>query len=111
MSEQTNLGRPEEREGSGLLLSVEPLRAGAELNADADSDKSDALGGDESGERNHLLRGRGGGTDEAGDSDGSDLLGGDSDASDAKGGDSDGTDLLGGDSDRSDRVDAGGSDR
>ena len=111
MSEQTNLGRPEEREGSGLLLSVEPLRAGAELNADADSDKSDALGGDESADGTDLIGDRADGTDEAGDSDGSDLLGGDSDASDAKGGDSDGTDLLGGDSDSSDRVDADGSDR
>ena len=91
MSEQINSGQTNEREAespaSGLLLSVEPLRASAQLNAS--DDNADAGG---SGEKDT--------SDDASDTD----------SSDAGGADTDLTDALGAETDGSDAADADGSD-
>ena len=82
MSEQINSGQIEEREtpDSGLLLSVEPLQASAQLNA---SDDNADTGG--SGEKDT--------SDDAGtDADGTDTSGTDTDLTDALGADTDGSD-------------------
>jgi hypothetical protein len=100
MSEQINSGQTEERDAaaaaaaaavtpaSGLLLSVEPLQASAQLSAS--DDNADAGG--------------------SGEKDTSDDAGGDTDSSDAGGADTDLTDSLGADTDSSDAADADGSD-
>jgi hypothetical protein len=90
MSEQINAGQIEEREtpASGLLLSVEPLQASAQLNAS--DDNADAGG--------------------SGEKDTSDDAGGDTDSSDASGADTDLTDALGADTDGSGAADADSSD-
>ncbi|MDQ1558915.1 MAG: hypothetical protein QOG00_1370 [Pyrinomonadaceae bacterium] len=91
MSEQINSGQTEESaetHASGLLLSVEPLQASAQLNAS--DDNADAGG--------------------SGVKDTSDDAGGDTDSSDAGGADTDLTDTLGADTDGSDAADADGSD-
>lgn len=99
MSEQINSGQMEEREemaASGLLLSVEPLQASAQLNA---SDDNADTGG--SGTKDT--------SDDAGaDADGSDTSGADTDLTDALGADTDGSDAA--DSDGSDSSDSDGSD-
>ncbi len=94
MSEQINSGQVEESEisTSGLLLSVEPLQAGAQL--DASDGKADTGG---AGEKDTS-------DDTSADADGSDESG-------TKGADTDLTDALGADSDGSDdTADADGSD-
>jgi hypothetical protein len=90
MSEQINSEPTAEREtpASGLLLSVEPLQASAQLNA---SDDNADTGG-------------------SGVKDTSDDAGTDADSSDASGGDTDLTDALGADTDGSDAADTDGSD-
>ena len=91
MSEQINSGQIEEREempASGLLLSVEPLQASAQLNA---SDDNADTGG-------------------SGEKDTSDDAGADADGSDTGGTDTDLTDALGADTDGSDAADTDGSD-
>jgi len=90
MSEQINSEQTKEREtpASGLLLSVEPLQASAQLNA---SDDNADTGG-------------------SGDVDTSDDAGTDTDGSDTSGADTDLTDSLGADTDGSDAADADGSD-
>jgi hypothetical protein len=93
MSEQINSGQAKESEqtpDSGLLLSVEPLHASAQLNA---SDDNADTGG--SGEKDT--------SDDAGaDADGSDTSGADTDLTDALGADTDGSDTDSSDSDSSD---------
>jgi hypothetical protein len=82
MSEQINSEQTTEREtpDSGLLLSVEPLQASAQLSA---SDDNADTGG--SGEKDT--------SDDAGtDTDGSDTSGADTDLTDALGADTDGSD-------------------
>ncbi len=94
MSEQINSGQVEESETStsGLLLSVEPLQAGAQLNA---SDDNADTGG--SGEKDTS-------DDASADADGRDESG-------TKGADTDLTDTLGADTDGSDdTADADSSD-
>ncbi|HZH91068.1 MAG TPA: hypothetical protein VEX70_10685 [Pyrinomonadaceae bacterium] len=91
MSEQINSGQIQEREetnASGLLLSVEPLQASAQLSA---SDDNADTGG-------------------SGEKDTSDDAGTDADGSDAGGADTDLTDALGAETDGSDAADADGSD-
>jgi hypothetical protein len=91
MSEQINSGQTKESEqtpDSGLLLSVEPLQASAQLNA---SDGNADTGG-------------------SGEKDTSDDAGADTDGSDASGADTDLTDALGADTDGSDAADSDGSD-
>ncbi len=93
MSEQINSEQIQEREtpASGLLLSVEPLQASAQLSA---SDDNADMGG--SGEKDT--------SDDAGaDADGSDSTG-------VSGGDTDLTDALGADTDNSDAADTDSSD-
>jgi cobalamin biosynthesis protein CobT len=100
MSEQINSGQIEEREtpGSGLLLSVEPLQASAQLNA---SDDNADTGG--SGVKDT--------SDDAGaDTDGSDTSGTDTDLTDALGADTDGSDAADTDGSDSDSSDSDGSD-
>lgn len=101
MSEQINSGQIEEREttpASGLLLSVEPLQASAQLNA---SDDNADTGG--SGEKDT--------SDDAGsDADGSDASGADTDLTDALGADTDGSDAADTDSSDSDSSDSDSSD-
>jgi len=103
MSEQINSGQSEEHvetPASGLLLSVEPLQASAQLNA---SDDNADTGG--SGERDT--------SDDAGtDADGSDTSGTDTDLTDALGADTDSSDTDSSDSDSSDSdsSDSDGSD-
>ena len=84
MSEQINAGHMEEREtpASGLLLSVEPLQASAQLDA-AGSDGNADTGG-------------------AGEKDTSDDATSDADTSDGSGADTDMTDALGAGTDNSD---------
>lgn len=91
MSEQINSGQIEERDeaaASGLLLSVEPLQASAQLNA---SDDNADTGG-------------------SGEKDTSDDAGADTDGSDTSGADTDLTDSLGADTDGSDNSDSDSSD-
>jgi hypothetical protein len=90
MSEQINSGQIEEREtpASGLLLSVEPLQASAQLNASDDNADTGGSGG----------------------KDVSDDAGADTDGSDKSGADTDLTDALGADTDGSDAADSDGSD-
>ena len=100
MSEQINSGQIEERNetpASGLLLSVEPLQASAQLSA---SDDNADTGG--SGDRDI--------SDAGTDTDGSDTSGADTDLTDALGADTDGSDAA--DSDGSDSAgsDSDGSD-
>ncbi|HEY1402885.1 MAG TPA: hypothetical protein VGB05_02025 [Pyrinomonadaceae bacterium] len=100
MSEQINSGQIEESEtpGSGLLLSVEPLQASAQLNA---SDDNADTGG--SGEKDT--------SDDAGtDADGTDTSGADTDLTDALGADTDGSDAADTDGSDSDSSDSDGSD-
>ncbi|HEX8129862.1 MAG TPA: hypothetical protein VF527_12230 [Pyrinomonadaceae bacterium] len=100
MSEQINSGQIEENEttGSGLLLSVEPLQASAQLNA---SDDNADTGG--SGEKDT--------SDDAGtDTDGSDTSGADTDLTDALGVDTDGSDAADSDGSDSGSTDSDGSD-
>jgi hypothetical protein len=85
MSEQINSGQVDEQatpEASGLLLSVEPLQASAQLSASDDSgilgDKSDDAGSQTG--------------DDASDADGSDTSGADTDLTDTLGTDTDGSD-------------------
>jgi hypothetical protein len=99
MSEQINSGQVDEQatpDASGLLLSVEPLQASAQLNASdgilSDTNKD---GGDTS--------------DDAGSDTGDDAS--DTDSSDTSGADTDLTDTLGADTDGSDAAaDADGTD-
>jgi len=99
MSEQINTGLTGERDdanASGLLLSVEPLQASAQLNA---SDNNADTGG--SGVKDTA--------DDAGtDADGTDTSGADTDLTDALGVDTDGSDAA--DTDGSDSGDSDGSD-
>jgi|GEM_PF-2046817 len=91
MSEQINSEQTTERDetpASGLLLSVEPLQASAQLSA---SDDHADTGG-------------------SGVKDTSDDAGADTDGSDASGADTDLTDALGADTDGSDAADTDGSD-
>jgi hypothetical protein len=90
MSEQINAGQTKESEthASGLLLSVEPLQASAQLNA---SDDNADTGG-------------------SGEKDTSDDAGADTDGTDASGSDTDLTDALGADTDGSDAADTDGTD-
>jgi hypothetical protein len=90
MSEQINSEQTAEREtpASGLLLSVEPLQASAQLNA---SDDNADTGG-------------------SGVKDTSDDAGADTDSTGVGGGDTDLTDALGADTDGSDAADTDGSD-
>jgi hypothetical protein len=91
MSEQINSGQTTERDetnASGLLLSVEPLQASAQLNAG--DDNADTGG--------------------SGVKDTSDDAGADTDSSDTSGADTDLTDALGADTDGSDAADSDGSD-
>jgi len=90
MSEQINSEQTKEREtpDSGLLLSVEPLQASAQLSA---SDDNADTGG-------------------SGSKDTSDDAGADTDSSDTSGADTDLTDALGADTDGSDAADTDGSD-
>ena len=101
MSEQINSGQIDERvetPASGLLLSVEPLQASAQLNA---SDDNADTGG--SGEKDT--------SDDAGaDADGSDTGGTDTDLTDALGADTDGSDASDSDSSDSDSSDSDSSD-
>ncbi len=101
MSEQINSGQIEESENaaaSGLLLSVEPLQASAQLSA---SDDNADTGG--SGEKDI--------SDDAGsDADGSDTSGADTDLTDALGADTDGSDAADTDSSDSDSSDSDSSD-
>lgn len=103
MSEQINSEQTAEREtpASGLLLSVEPLQASAQLNA---SDDNADTGG--SGVKDT--------SDDAGaDTDSTGVGGGDTDLTDALGADTDGSDAAdtdGSDSDSSDSSDSDGSD-
>lgn len=98
MSEQINSGQIEEREtpASGLLLSVEPLQASAQLNASDDNADTGGSGGKDI-------------SDDAGtDADGSDTSGTDTDLTDSLGADTDGSDAA--DTDGSDASDTDGSD-
>ncbi|HEY0004089.1 MAG TPA: hypothetical protein VGB17_04695 [Pyrinomonadaceae bacterium] len=119
MSEQVYPGQAEEKETSGLLLSVEPLQNNNRLNAqDGDSDATDTLS--DRATDTDASDGDGGGLvesikdavgmdEDASDTDGSDAV--DTDGTDAGASDADGTDLLGGDSDGTDStVDADSSD-
>ncbi|HEX8632523.1 MAG TPA: hypothetical protein VF703_00060 [Pyrinomonadaceae bacterium] len=96
MSEQINAGQIDEREtpASGLLLSVEPLQASAQLNA---SDDNADTGG--SGEKDTS-------DDSAIDSDGSDTSGADTDLTDSLGADTDGSDAADTDSSDTDSSDS-----
>lgn len=93
MSEQINSGQTQESEqtpGSGLLLSVEPLQASAQLNASDDNADTGGSGVKDTSD------------DASADADGSDTSGADTDLTDALGADTDGSDADASDSDSSD---------
>lgn len=107
MSEQVNPVPAEEREASGLLLSVEPLNEGTRLSA---TDTVDG-GADAGGDTDTTDRGDADGTDIIGDTDGTDTTS-DTDGSDVveKVKDALGMDDSDADSDGTDTVDADGTD-
>jgi hypothetical protein len=101
MSEQINSGQTNESEqtpGSGLLLSVEPLQASAQLNASDDNADTGGSGVKDTSD------------DASIDADGSDTSGTDTDLTDALGADTDGSDAADTDGSDSDSSDSDSSD-
>jgi hypothetical protein len=105
MSEQINSGQTQESEqtpGSGLLLSVEPLQASAQLNASDDNADTGGSGVKDTSD-DASMDTDGSDTTAGTDTDLTDSLGADTDGSDAA--DTDGSDSDSSDSDASIKID------